>query len=430
MDSSCSFLNFDVHNIIAGKNIISNSTGAVSCLDDFDFLLHGLLVRFGEKDTYGIAEKLTWDTKTLDTLIEKLKKEGWARETRPACYGGVLDGVYIVVSEACNFSCSYCYQKPSRSNHNAGNGQYMPLSIFNEIVAKIQRFNPKARIILSGGEPLLHRNFIDIIQEVDRKELAFQLLTNGSLLNGKTLRALRACASLESVQISLDGSTKQIHGQTRGESTYGPVIDAIKALAEHAIPFTIAPTLHDGNIHDAINVANIAVSHGGGFTPNSYRKINEEDTLSMDYDVMVDELLEIENSFPPESAGILFRQNSRSFLKPPCNRDLFCCGTGRSLLNIDHRGNVFPCHLLHDDHFFLGNILHEDLHHILSNPILSEIRIESSEISECANCTYLSLCGGGCKAAVYRKHKRFDRPDPECAAIKRSFDMHFTKYHG
>jgi radical SAM protein with 4Fe4S-binding SPASM domain len=90
---------------------------------------------------------------------------------------------------------------------------------------------------------------------------------------------------------------------------------------------------------------------------------------------------------------------------------------------------VFPCHLLHDDPFFLGNILQEDLDHILSNPILSEIRIESPEISECATCTYLSLCGGGCKASVYRKYNRFDRPDPECRAIRRSFDMRFTRNH-
>lgn len=71
----------------------------------------------------------------------------------------------------CNLRCSYCDTKYALNNKN----NYIDI---NTIINKIKKYNCK-NITITGGEPLLQPNIIDIINSMP--EYTFNLETNGSI---------------------------------------------------------------------------------------------------------------------------------------------------------------------------------------------------------------------------------------------------------
>jgi cyclic pyranopterin phosphate synthase len=114
-------------------------------------------------------------------------------------FGRTIDYLRISVTEACNFRCIYCAPNGFSAPHES------PLS-----VAEIERIVRAAvalgitKIRLTGGEPLLRRDIVQIVQAIASvagvQDLA--LTTNGFLLT-RLARDL-ADAGLKRVNISLD----------------------------------------------------------------------------------------------------------------------------------------------------------------------------------------------------------------------------------
>ncbi len=71
---------------------------------------------------------------------------------------------------------------------------------------------------LSGGEPLMRKDIIEIVQFAYDNDVSTTITTNGFLLNKKTADAL-VKAGLTNINISLDGFN-EIHDFTRGKGTF------------------------------------------------------------------------------------------------------------------------------------------------------------------------------------------------------------------
>ncbi|XOB64266.1 radical SAM protein [Deferribacteres bacterium DY0037] len=399
----------------------------MSCFNDFELLLFHILKGYDTCASREIIENLQIDKTVVEKFINKLNHEGWMRESRPNNYGGALDAVYVIVSELCNYNCKYCYIQPKINKRNQVTS-YIETSIFAKIVEKVANFNPNAQILVTGGEPLLHPEFLKLIEILENRKLNFQVLTNGSKINDEIADKLSACNYLKNVQVSLDGTNDETNEITRGD-TFAETVSGVDTLHKYNVPFTIAPTIHDGNVHLFQEMMLYSVDKGGGYTPNNYRKISDSDgSISLDYKKFMEILIDSENNLSHKQRNRLSTRNSQSIITLQSTRNLFCCGTGKSTLNIDMKGNVFPCHLLHETMFLLGNVIEESFASIICNPVLNDIRVHTYDIDECSDCHFMSICGGGCKAAVYKKYGRFDKPDPECSALKYGYELIFTGF--
>ena len=120
-----------------------------------------------------------------------------------------LRDLRISVTDRCNFRCSYCMPKEVFDSHHVFLPQTALLS-FDEI-ARLARLFAQAgvrKLRLTGGEPLLRRNFERLVEMLaalrtpDGQPLDLTLTTNGSLLARKAV-ALKA-AGLTRVTVSLD----------------------------------------------------------------------------------------------------------------------------------------------------------------------------------------------------------------------------------
>ena len=104
----------------------------------------------------------------------------------------------IRLTKQCNLKCRHCYA-------NAGQKYDNELSL-EEIQALIKGISDLGafRLFLTGGEPFLRNDILQIINYADTNGVASYISTNGNAINLETLRELQS-SNLKLFQVSIDG---------------------------------------------------------------------------------------------------------------------------------------------------------------------------------------------------------------------------------
>lgn len=94
--------------------------------------------------------------------------------------------IAIHLSNTCNLDCKMC----AVSDAFAGKNRFIPFSLFSKIIDDVSQYKPF--IILYGGEPLLHPDFIRIVEYLQKTKLNFGIFTNGIPITEKEIKILMA----------------------------------------------------------------------------------------------------------------------------------------------------------------------------------------------------------------------------------------------
>lgn len=126
-------------------------------------------------------------------------------------------------TNACNLRCKHCYQKAEKSTSDELNTK--------EVMNIIDRMGEIGitYVALSGGEPLMRKDFFDAAKRMEKNEIAFSIATNGTLLTKENVKKLEE-ADCKYIQISLDGATAKTHDWLRGKGMFEKTIKGIKTL--------------------------------------------------------------------------------------------------------------------------------------------------------------------------------------------------------
>jgi hypothetical protein len=162
----------------------------------------------------------------------------------------------IVPIRRCNLACAYC------NEHDANAGP-VPTA---EMLDRIDRLAAlgTSTIALSGGEPLLHPDIIEIIRRIRQRGCLAQVLTNGYLLNPELIGRLNQ-AGLDFLQISIDN----LKPDDVSRKSLSALDRRLIWLANHAtFDVSINSVLGDGirSPSDAFAVASRAREFGFGIT--------------------------------------------------------------------------------------------------------------------------------------------------------------------
>ena len=126
-----------------------------------------------------------------------------------------IQNVNIAITGRCNLRCKYCfYADEMTALRDLPTDRW--LAFFEELGGlKVMD------VTLTGGEVFTRRDLFDLIDGVIANRMRYNLLSNGTLIDEKMLakfdegkRRLR----LNSIQISIDGSTAEINDQSRPKS--------------------------------------------------------------------------------------------------------------------------------------------------------------------------------------------------------------------
>lgn len=145
-----------------------------------------------------------------------------------------LHKVYVEVTSACNLACAACI----RQSWDEPPG-HMPLTQYRKLLDGLPGTEEQGgkgvprpiTLSLSGfGEPLVHPEFLALVQLARKQGLRVEIITNGTLLDAALARELVAL-EVAQVAVSLDGGDEVTYAAMRGHAQ-APAVAALKALLE------------------------------------------------------------------------------------------------------------------------------------------------------------------------------------------------------
>ena len=152
--------------------------------------------------------------------------------------------VHISMTNDCNMRCPHCFV-------SAGIVEKQELNVEEilEVIKEIESINGPTDIVVSGGEPLIHRGTLQLLKGLRGHNVS--LFTNGVLINESNYRDIADCC--QEVQISFEGVTQEAYERIRGRGNYNKALHAIELLKTTGIKITLAITILPStidNIHE------------------------------------------------------------------------------------------------------------------------------------------------------------------------------------
>ena len=223
----------------------------------------------------------------------------------------------------CNLKCIHCYI-------NASNDKQDALST-EEALNLIDQFAELKipLIILSGGEPLMRRDFFKLASYARAKGLKLALSSNGTLITKDVARKLKEL-NFSYIGISLDSDSAEFHDKFRGvEGAFNMTINGIKNSVEAGLNVGLRFTISSLNIHRLdgyielalkLGVKRITFYHlsasgrGKGldnlmYTPEQYEKFINK---LIDYSFKLKGIIEIETTLAPFDGIFIAKKLARN----------------------------------------------------------------------------------------------------------------------
>jgi len=353
-----------------------------------------------------------------------------------------LTTFYLYLSDGCNLRCRHCWITPTFVNGEPSPGTYLPLELLKLAVAEAKPLGLLATK-LTGGEPTLHPQFVEIADYLTAEGISLTMETNGTLIDDALAQHLKKNTNLWFVSVSLDGATAASHDAFRGvKGSFDAAVRGFRALVAAGYKPQLIMSPHRGNVAEVEAVVQLAVELGAGsvkFTPvmASGRGIGmHERGEALEFEEIMDlahfvrgELQErtpikliLATPLALYTVKELLREKSqgmchvRHILGILGSGEMALCGIGRNVpeLCFGKLGET--------------NVAEVWLHH----PMLQELRqeLDGDYPSVCGECIHARRCLTHCVAQNYLDHGRLVAPAWLCQEATNRGMIHPSRLKG
>lgn len=379
-DLKAEFMEF-VKELVRTKFLMMGETEEEIEAGDIDF-------SYSMENPKTITTNFTQDTKDIsDENTQNFMLEATKRKPR-------LNGIQFELTGRCNERCIHCYL----NNAKKDSGIDMPLSKVKSIIDEFAA-HQGLHVTLSGGEMLLHKNFLDIIKYCREKDLMITLLSNLIGLRDEHIPVIKE-ANVSAVQVSLYSMNPEIHDYiTTVRGSFIRTKSAIEKLVAADIPVMISCPVMKANregYKDVLKYARslrckantdfIMMAQSDLTTDNLANRLSIPETELLLRDIIEnnpDYRAHINETIPlSEIKSLSFDR----FKKMPL------CGAAINDCCIGENGDVFACAGWQAKP--LGNVYKQSLMEIWDNsPVAKEIRaVTEGDFPKCLDCEARDYC--------------------------------------
>lgn len=306
--------------------------------------------------------------------------------------------VYLVITKKCNLKCSFCI----RGDEDNGSDTLSTDNIFRYL-DEIHSLNDNIRLIITGGEAVLHPGFRDVLKRSTDIFSKVILCSNGTLTEKfiENTDILRKCG----VQISVDGNMS-VHDIVRGKGSYQKARDTVRYLISQNINTSVSSTISKENIDSVGEMFEDFYSSGvrtfklSQEMPGGYAQSRKE--FQLGYKEWNDFCDRFRKAVSGRNAEIIMKQ-SFPFICKNLNMNGVSeemlskagCKAGITLLYIYPDRKVYGCPMLMEYPILdLDQNKLSDIGEKYTDCEIYNYFVDSS--SACSSCRYKEICRSGC----------------------------------
>ena len=360
----------------------------------------------------------------------------------------------------CNLACEHCYLDaggtPLVDTENFADRSELGTEECFRVIDEIAAFAPECLTILTGGEPLLRRDILEIVQRAAERELWVVIGTNGVRITENLARRLSE-AGARGLSLSLDALDPDRHDRFRKvRGAWRNTVEGAEILNRTGLPFIVQTTAGSHNLRELDAIADFAHDRLSAKVWNLYFLVPTgrgqfvSDITPAEYDEVLASLYRIQRKYAgrmlvnakcaphyiktvlenvahtdpiqadaPRSglrAGALAEAGSSPIRT--YSGGAGGCPAGTHYMGIRPNGDVTPCPYLP---VFAGNLRRSPLADLwTSSELFTDIRRRSSLGGRCGACEMNAHCGG-CRARAYGMTGDLMAEDPLCTHTPGTF---------
>jgi radical SAM protein with 4Fe4S-binding SPASM domain len=309
---------------------------------------------------------------------------------------------HLSVTNMCNMKCKYC---SVRKIHNQS--EQLTTASIKKIIDKLVDWGV-FQIGLTGGEPTIRKDIVELVKYTSDKEVACNLTTNGWDVPESLIDKLIE-AGLTQVQLSLDSHIKEEHERYRGKGSYERVMKTAKIFKEKGLIVGFDTVVTNNNLHqmeamidflekqkyDGLTLLKLKQ---GDLNLETFKKLVPE---YKEYGELIDKICKYKGNIDVTlDCGSVCNLCMTLTNEEANSLHSAGCPAGHTLIHIDSNGDMYPCAGLSNNKFKFGNIITDDPRKMWeNNSMLKEMRnIKNNIIGKCKYCPKLDNCRGGCRA--------------------------------
>ena len=337
-----------------------------------------------------------------------------------------FEDIIVSLGDRCNLACSYCFNADDRETRLAGGATVKRLGRAD--IARIAREFAAlggTGMILTGGEPTLNPEFLDICEDVSRAGLKVRVITNGTRLN--RLDAARLVEAVDALGVSLDSLDDAANAELWQVRKYR-VADTLAALGDigrrrradgRQVAISLKPTLTARNIAllpdlllgcmDSLQGCELSFDISA-FTPIGKPDIDGQLKVTTEA---------LDTALADAARAILQRDSARL---DATTQDIvaraFALSSGGKTLDtaspaviscapsmfVTNDGNLYPCQAFEVPEFNLGNVFQASLADGFAQPRFRALRGQMSrdDIEVCGECEFRYVCTEHCHGTAFK----------------------------
>lgn len=369
------------------------------------------------------------DSLVLRRLIEKkfcrAAKEGetlteWQRHK--ICDNRYMPAMNWMITGKCNYNCLHCFNAAD----NTPLMSEWSLKEAEKLLNEAEQCGINA-FTITGGEPMLHKNFLELLEEIYRRGMYVdELNTNGYFISQQILDRMKAIGCIPLMKISFDGIGHHdwLRNKKGAEET---ALQAIRLCIENGFPVKVQTNVHRKNVDSMLETAKLMDQLGvhdmriirTSESPRWSQNAGEATLELMEY---FDHMLQFAKAYqeagcnmevtiwqfmtlyPREKAYLL---RAVQYQEEEYRDSIPVCKGNRGMIAVAANGQIYPCHQMsgyYEGHGWdLGNVKNGSLQEALrGGKYLSEICTTVKDLAEhnsvCAACKFFKYCCGGCRA--------------------------------
>jgi radical SAM protein with 4Fe4S-binding SPASM domain len=207
----------------------------------------------------------------------------------------------------CNLACEHCYLDaggtPQVGTENFADRSELGTEECFRVIDEIAAFAPECVTILTGGEPLLRRDILEIVKRAAERELWVVVGTNGVRITENLARRL-AEAGARGLSLSLDALDPDRHDRFRKvRGAWQNTVEGAEILNRTGLPFIVQTTAGSHNLGELEAIADFAHDRLAAKVWNLYFLVPTgrgqfvSDITPAQYDEVLDSLYRIQRKY-------------------------------------------------------------------------------------------------------------------------------------